>query len=120
MRRFSFVAVLLVSILPFWARPGWADESTARLDLKQPDIHAVVVEEHAAWLKLTPDATAKLAELTRIHQGQLLVVTIDGIPALRSRIFAPVDSGVLQIDAPSQELRLRLKKMQKLPKSSAP
>lgn len=117
MRWHCFLVVLLAPVLLFRAAPpGWADEPIVRLELTQPDIHSVVVvEERTAWLKLTPDATAKLEKLTRTHQGRLLVVTVDGMPALRSRIFAPIESGVLQIDAPPPELRLRLKKIQERP-----
>lgn len=69
MRTLCFFAVLLAPVLLFRAAPGWADELIVRLELTKPDIHAVVMEERTAWLKLTADATAKLKKLTRTHQG---------------------------------------------------
>lgn len=100
--------LVLSVLLLFAVARTWADDPAVRLELASTDIQAVTLTDTAAWLKLAPAATAKLEELTRSNQGRWLIVAVDGIQALRSRIVVTVDSGVLQIASPSPDLRLRL------------
>jgi len=85
-----------------------AGDMTHRLDLGAADIESVVFEESTAWLKLTPGAAASLHEITGANQGDWLQISVDGIDAMIVRIFSPVDSGVVQVSRPSDELRARL------------
>lgn len=108
------IGILLLLPLAGAAGGSAAGQTAVRLELTEADIRAVVLKEEAAWVKLTPRAAAKLLQLTTENLGRQLVVTFDTLPVVQSRIFAAVDSGVLQVDAPSPELRSRLRRIAQL------
>lgn len=110
MRNFIGAALAWAAIVS--SGPVLADDATHQLNLQPSDIEAVVFEQDSAWLKLTPSAGDALRNVTAHNQGSWLKISVDGIEAMTIRIFSAVDSGVVEVSRPSDELSSMLKQIQ--------
>lgn len=84
------------------------------------DVDSVAFDAQGVFIKMTPDAAARLLAWTSAASGGTLSVTLDGEPLLHARVAAPVSSGVLQVRNPSPELRRRLEAIAAPATESAP
>lgn len=101
----SMILILAFSLV---SAPVLAGDSIS-LELKINDVQSVAFEDKTAWLKLTPSASERLVQLTGPdNQGKWLDVSLDGMQAMKIRIYTTVDSGVIEVNRPSPELRERL------------
>lgn len=105
MRRFLQISAIALLGL---TNPAGAGEAQHRLDLMPGDIEAVEFDAETVRIKLAPDAKTDLEQLTSQNRGELLVITVDGLAATESQINTAVDSGIVVIVDPSDELRAEL------------
>jgi hypothetical protein len=93
------------------AASGRATSGEPTLDISAADIALVQWSQmgDSADLRLTPHATAELERFTRNNVGQMVTVSIEGIPAARAVVQGVIDSGEVTVHAPSPALQAMLK-----------
>lgn len=87
---------------------------SVKFSLKTTDIQAIAEHDDSMWIQLCPSAASRLQTITAQSYGKQLIIDIDGISAFGARIYSTTESGVIQVDNPSPEVRRRLERFRSL------
>ncbi|MFA5628530.1 MAG: hypothetical protein WC965_13810 [Thiohalomonadaceae bacterium] len=85
-----------------------------KFSLENTDIQAIAEHDGSMWIQLSPPAASRLQTITAQSYGKQLIVDIDGISVFSARIYSTIESGVIQVDNPSPDVRRRLERLRSL------
>lgn len=85
-----------------------------RFSLANADIQAISEYDGSTWIQLSPPAASRLQAITAQSYGKQLIVDIDGMSVFSARIYSTIESGVIQVDNPSPDVRRRLERLRGL------
>lgn len=114
LKRMVLNPLLLIVILIIMGSPSWASDSIS-FGVKVEDMQGVSLKDNVAWIKLNTSATQALYDVTQDSNfGKWLTLSVEDIQVMKVRIHAQIDSGIIQINHPSSQLRNRLREIQPL------
>jgi len=90
------------------------EDDAVKFSLTNADIQAIAEYDGSMWVQLTPPAASRLQTVTAESYGKQLVVDIDGMSITSTHVYATIESGVIQVDNPSTDVRRRLERLRSL------
>jgi hypothetical protein len=86
-------------------------ENQIAINFSEADISSVHSKtDELYWIRLKEGAQAHLKDLTQESYGADLKIDIEGVTVLKTRIHATIESGVIRVDNPSDDVKNFLKK----------
>lgn len=91
-----------------------SEPDSVSLSFTDAEVEAIVEEGEAIWIKLHRAAASRLKDTSAQAYGKELRVDVEGVPVLRTMVYATIDSALIQVQRPTPAVRKRLERLRQL------
>lgn len=84
-------------------------ENQVVINFSKSDISSVYSEtDELFWIRLNEEARVHLKKTSQESYGSVFEIDIEGVTVLQTRIHATIESGIIRIDNPADDVRIFL------------